>query len=69
MAGDEMDVDAKRIGLVDNPSDDLPPSAMCHQLRWMDPIMIWVISCSRAKLTMARAGSSSSILPAFFVPP
>jgi hypothetical protein len=38
-----------------------PPSAMCHQLRWMDPIMIWVISCSRAKLTRARAGSSSSI--------
>ena len=46
-----------------------PPSAMRHQLRWWDPIMIWVISCSRAKLTMARAGSSSSILPAFFVPP
>jgi hypothetical protein len=32
-----------------------PPSLMCHRLRWMDPITIWVTWCSRAKLTRAQS--------------
>ena len=33
-----------------------PPASCCHRLRWLDPITIWVIWCSCAKLAMARAG-------------
>ena len=56
-AGNDEDVDAGRTGLLDSLLIG-PPTAMCHQLRWMGPITIWVISCCRAKPTMARAGSS-----------
>ena len=38
-----------------------PLVSCCHRLRWLEPITIWVIWCSRANLMMARAGSSSSI--------
>ena len=38
-----------------------PPSVICHQLRCIEPITIWVIWCSCAKPTRAWAGSSSFI--------
>lgn len=60
-AGDDEDVDAGGTGLLETRRTIRPPTAMCGQLRWMGPIRIWVISCCRAKPTMARAESSCCI--------